>query len=48
MQAPEVNAKLLVLGLYPAAACGGEFAGLIKGKYDDYAEIMKEAGIKGE
>jgi tripartite-type tricarboxylate transporter receptor subunit TctC len=48
MQVPEANAKLVVLGLYPAAACGGDFAALIKRKYDDYARIMKEAGIKGE
>jgi tripartite-type tricarboxylate transporter receptor subunit TctC len=48
MQAPEVKPRLLVLGLYPVDAASADFPALLRRRFDEYAKIMKEAGIKGE
>jgi tripartite-type tricarboxylate transporter receptor subunit TctC len=48
MQVPEVKAKLVAQGLYPVAACGTEFAALLRKQYDDYSRIIREANIKVE
>ena len=48
MQVPEVKAKLLAIGLYPVGMCGDAYAAHIKKQYEEYARVMKEAGIKGE
>ncbi len=46
MKHPEVEAKLLTLGLYPAAVCGKDFAVFIKHKDEEYKRIISEADIK--
>jgi tripartite-type tricarboxylate transporter receptor subunit TctC len=48
MQVPEVKAKLVAIGLYPVGMCGDAYAAHIKKQYEEYARVMKEAGIKGE
>ena len=48
MQAPEVKPRLTVLGLYPVDAATADFPALLRRRSDEYAKIMKEAGIKGE
>jgi tripartite-type tricarboxylate transporter receptor subunit TctC len=46
LKAPEVEAKLLTLGLYPSPACGKDFSAFIKKKNDEYQRIISEANIK--
>jgi tripartite-type tricarboxylate transporter receptor subunit TctC len=48
VQVPEVNAKLIVQGLYPAAMCGADFAALLRKEYDEYGRAIREANIKAE
>ncbi len=48
MQAPEVKPRMTVLGLYPVDAATADFPALLRRRYDEYAKIMQEAGIKGE
>jgi tripartite-type tricarboxylate transporter receptor subunit TctC len=48
MQVPEIKAKLVAQGLYPAGICGTEFAALLRRQYDDYGRIVREANIKAE
>jgi tripartite-type tricarboxylate transporter receptor subunit TctC len=48
MKVPEVRAKLVKLGLYPAGQCGADFTKLIRGRNADYAKIMNAAGFKVE
>jgi tripartite-type tricarboxylate transporter receptor subunit TctC len=48
VQAPEVKAKLAVLGLYPVGMCGANFAALIRGQYEDFDRVIREANIKAE
>ena len=48
MQVPEVNARMKVLGLYPVDASVADFVALLHRRSDEYAKIIKEAGIKGE
>jgi tripartite-type tricarboxylate transporter receptor subunit TctC len=48
MQAPDVKARLDVLGLYPVDAATADFSGLLRRRSAEYAKIMQEAGIKGE
>jgi tripartite-type tricarboxylate transporter receptor subunit TctC len=48
MQVPEVKAKLVVQGLYPAGACGADFAADLRRQYDDYGRVIREANIKAE
>ncbi|MBO0712860.1 MAG: tripartite tricarboxylate transporter substrate binding protein [Acetobacteraceae bacterium] len=48
MKVPTIRERLAVLGLTPAGTCGTDFAKQIRGKYDEYAKIIKEAAIKGE
>jgi tripartite-type tricarboxylate transporter receptor subunit TctC len=47
-KAPEVQAKLENVGLYPTVSCGKEFAGFIAGKKAEYARIIQEANITVE
>jgi tripartite-type tricarboxylate transporter receptor subunit TctC len=37
LQAPELRAKLVPLGLYPVGMCGANFGALIRKQYDDLA-----------
>ena len=46
VKAPEVEAKLLTLGLYPAPLCGKDFAAFIQHKQNEYQGIVREADIK--
>jgi tripartite-type tricarboxylate transporter receptor subunit TctC len=48
LQAPDLRAKLVVQGLYPAGACGADFAAFLRKEYDDYGRIIREANIKAE
>jgi tripartite-type tricarboxylate transporter receptor subunit TctC len=46
MKAPGIEAKLLALGLYPAALCGKDFSEFIHRKTNQYDRIVREANIK--
>jgi tripartite-type tricarboxylate transporter receptor subunit TctC len=48
MRVPEVRAKLVVQGLYPAGTCGADFAALIRRQYNDYGRVIREANIRAE
>jgi len=48
MQAPDVNAKLVALKLYPVGTCGADFAAHLRRQYDEYARVIRELNIKGE
>ncbi|WP_198164893.1 Bug family tripartite tricarboxylate transporter substrate binding protein [Rhodoplanes sp. Z2-YC6860] len=45
---PEVKQKLELQGLYPELACGSDFAQLIRRRYEEYGEAIKQAGLKSE
>lgn len=44
--APEVRAKLIAQGLYPAADCGDAFAAFLRKQNEAYARAVREANIK--
>jgi tripartite-type tricarboxylate transporter receptor subunit TctC len=48
MQVPEVKAKLVVQGLYPAGICGADFGAFLRKQYADYGRAIREANIKVE
>jgi tripartite-type tricarboxylate transporter receptor subunit TctC len=48
MQAPDVAARLAVLGLSRVGMCGADFAAHLRHQFDDYGRIIREANIKGE
>lgn len=48
VQAPEVRAKLVAQGLYPAVTCGADFTTFLRVQYDDFGRIIHEADIKVE
>jgi tripartite-type tricarboxylate transporter receptor subunit TctC len=48
LQAPEVNAKLALQGLYLVGMCGDDFGALIRKRYDEYGRAMHEANLKAE
>jgi tripartite-type tricarboxylate transporter receptor subunit TctC len=48
VQASEIKAKLVVLGLYPVGMCGAEFAALVHKQYDEYGRAIREANINAE
>ena len=48
MQIPEVKAKLVAQGFAPVGLCGAEFGALLRRQYDDYAQVIRDANIKGE
>jgi tripartite-type tricarboxylate transporter receptor subunit TctC len=48
MDAPEVKAKLVVQGLFPAAKCGADFATQLKSEYEAYGHAVHDANIKAE
>jgi tripartite-type tricarboxylate transporter receptor subunit TctC len=48
LQVPEVKARLAEQGLYPVGTCGADFGALIRKRYDEYGEAIRESNIKGE
>ncbi len=46
LEVPEIQTKLVSLGLYPTPACEGAFAAHIRKQYDEYAEVIRAANIK--
>ena len=48
LQAPEIEQKLLIQGLYPARLCGEEFAAHLRDQFDDFGRIIRESNIKEE
>src|SRR5262245_37846112 len=48
MQIPEVKAKFVVQGLYPAGTCGADFAAHVRKEYDDYGRAIREANLKAK
>jgi tripartite-type tricarboxylate transporter receptor subunit TctC len=48
VQAPEIKAKLVVLGLFPVGMCGADFAALVRKQYAEYGKAIREANIKAE
>ena len=48
VRAPEIKAKLVTLGFYPAGICGPDFVTLLRRQYDDYGQIIREAKIGTE
>jgi tripartite-type tricarboxylate transporter receptor subunit TctC len=48
LQAPELKAKLVPLGLYPAGVCDSAFAALLRNQYEEIGEVMRAANLKVE
>jgi tripartite-type tricarboxylate transporter receptor subunit TctC len=48
VQAPEVKAKLVAQGMYPAVTCGADFTAFLRIQYDDFGRVIHEANIKAE
>ena len=48
VEAPDVRAKLSPQGLFPAAACGADFAAILRRQYDAYGRAIREAGLRAE
>jgi tripartite-type tricarboxylate transporter receptor subunit TctC len=48
VQAPEVKAKLLAQGKYPAVTCGADFTVLFRIQYGDFGRAIHEANIRAE
>jgi tripartite-type tricarboxylate transporter receptor subunit TctC len=48
IRVPEVKAKLVAQGLYPAVMCGADFAAFLRRQYDQYGRVIREADIKAE
>ncbi len=48
LEAPDVKAKLVALGLYPVGICGADFSALIRKKYEEYGRAIRELNIKAE
>jgi tripartite-type tricarboxylate transporter receptor subunit TctC len=48
VRAPEIKAKLVVLGLFPVGMCGADFAALVRKQYDQYGGVIREANIRAE
>jgi tripartite-type tricarboxylate transporter receptor subunit TctC len=48
IQAPEVKAKLVALGLFPAVTCGEDFGVFLRRQYDEFGRVIREANITVE
>jgi len=46
LQASEVKAKLLAVGLSPVALCGTDFAAYLRKQHDEYDRVIRAANIK--
>jgi tripartite-type tricarboxylate transporter receptor subunit TctC len=45
---PSVASKLAAQGIFPKAFCGAEFGAYLRAQHDEYARVIREAGIKME
>jgi len=48
LQDATVKEKLLAQGLFPAGACGADFAAYLRKQHDAYSHIIAEANIKAD
>lgn len=48
MTAPEARQKLEIQGLYSVLSCGSDFADLVRRRYAEFGEAIKQAGLKKE
>jgi tripartite-type tricarboxylate transporter receptor subunit TctC len=48
LQAPEIEQKLLIQGLYPSGLCGEELAAYLRDQFDDFGRIIRDSNIKAE
>ncbi len=48
VSAPELQDKLAVQGLLPAAMCGPEFGSYVRAQYEKYGRGIRDANIKAE
>ena len=48
LQAPDIEQKLLIQGLYPSGLCGDEFAAHLRDQFDEFGRIIRESNIKAE
>lgn len=46
--APEVKAKLDLLGFSPVGECGNDFASFLKMQHEAYVRVIRETNMKGE
>jgi tripartite-type tricarboxylate transporter receptor subunit TctC len=46
MTAPEAQQKLEIQGLYSVLNCGPDFADLVRRRYAELGEAIKQAGLK--
>ena len=48
LQAPDIEQKLLIQGLFPSRLCGEEFATHLRDEFDDLGRTIRESNIKAE
>jgi tripartite-type tricarboxylate transporter receptor subunit TctC len=48
LKAPDMKPKLAKQGLIPVGTCGAEFGAYLRKQTEEYARIIREAGIKAE
>jgi tripartite-type tricarboxylate transporter receptor subunit TctC len=48
LQVRTVAPRLAVQGIFPKTFCGAEFVTYLRSQYDEYARVIREAGIKVE
>jgi len=48
VRTPDVQRKLVALGLYPDVICGAAFGAFLRKEYDEYGRIIRDANIKAE
>jgi tripartite-type tricarboxylate transporter receptor subunit TctC len=48
MNAPEAQQKLEIQGLYPVLSCGSDFADLVRRRYAEFGEAIKQIGLKND
>jgi tripartite-type tricarboxylate transporter receptor subunit TctC len=46
MMAPEAQQKLEIQGLYSVLTCGSDFSDLVRRRYAEFGEAIKQAGLK--
>jgi tripartite-type tricarboxylate transporter receptor subunit TctC len=48
LEVPQIKAKLVAQGLYPAGKCGADFAAFFRKQYDEFGHVIHEANIRAE
>jgi tripartite-type tricarboxylate transporter receptor subunit TctC len=48
LQAPDVRAKLVAVGLFPVGLCRADFTAYLRKQYDEYARVIHASNIKIE